>query len=103
MTTVMTPAMKRVADEAAAYTGDPSARLQKAAALIKGGKSVEDAMTAAGYGRGFVAGHAKTFPATLIAAGLLPVDEKKAAAKAAAPAPASPAPAKGAKEVEFVR
>jgi hypothetical protein len=101
MATVMTPAMRRVADEAAAYTGEPSARLQKAAALIKGGKSAEDAMTAAGYGRSFVAGHSKTFAACLIAAGLLPVDEKKAAAKAAAPA--SPAPAQGAKDVEFVR
>ena len=85
MATAITPAQERVAAEKAAYTGEPSARLQKAAALINSGQSVEDAMKAAGYGKRYIAGSAKTFASVLARAGLL--EEKKAKKLTPAPKP----------------
>ena len=89
MALASTPAQDRVAAERAAYTGEPSARLQKAAKLINGGKGVEEAMAEAGYGKRYIAGSASAFPGVLAAAGLL--DEKKAAKLTPAPKPEIPA------------
>lgn len=96
MTTV---AQDKVAAEKAAYTGEPTERQRKAASLINGGKTAEDAMAEAGYGRLFVAGCAKTFPGLLAALGL--ITDKKA--KAVAPAPVVPTISKVVTERETIR
>lgn len=98
MALASTPAQDRVSLDRAAYTGEPTARMKKAAALLSGGASVEAAMEEAGYGRLYIAGSAKTFPGVLVAAGL--IDEKKAAKVTPAAEPAK-APAK--REVETIR
>jgi len=91
MTLATTPAQDRIAAERAAYTGEPTARQKKAAALIASGKDAETALLEAGYGKRFAAGHAKSYAAVLLALGL--IDEKRAAkatpAKTAAIPPAT--------------
>ena len=49
----------------------PTERVRSVAAGIKAGKSVEAAMTDAGYGRRYIAGNAAGFPTLLAKYGLL--------------------------------
>lgn len=83
MATATTRQHEAVVAEKAAYTGEPTARMKAAAAAINAGKSVEVAMREAGYGKGYIAGSAKTFPGVLASVGLL----TEAKAKKASPAP----------------
>lgn len=85
MATALTPQQERIAAEKAEYTGEPSPRLQKAAGLVNSGKTIEEAMTAAGYGKRYIAGSSKTFASVLARAGLL--EEKKAKKLTPAPKP----------------
>lgn len=115
MTIALTEHQAQIALERAAYTGEPTARMKKAAALLSGkasdfkkpealaefkaGHVVAAAMLESGYGRRFVEGNAKSFPAVLVNAGLL----GEAEAETVTPAPAPAAPVKTTKERETIR
>lgn len=52
-------------------TPGPTERMKRCAELVKGGASVAEAMTEAGYGPSFVRGNAASFARQLASAGLL--------------------------------
>jgi len=116
MTISVTERQAQIALERATYTGEPTARMRRAAELIKGatkggyknpeakaeheaGNLVAAAMLEAGYGRLYVEGSAKTFPGVLVNAGLL--DETKAEDLTPEPEPVKPV--KHTKEKETIQ
>ena len=90
MAQAITRQQAQIAAQKEAYTGEPTARQKAAAAAINAGKSVEAAMTEAGYGKRFIVGHAKTFPGVLASCGLLTEAKAKKIAPTPAPAPVAP-------------
>lgn len=116
MTLALTERQERLAADRRTYTGDPSARMTKAAELIKAGKGakfvkaeaaslakggdlIHAALLEAGYGRRYAEHAAATFPGLLVSAGLL---DEAAAAGVTPPAPA-PTPTKTTKERETIQ
>lgn len=90
MTQAITRQQAQIAAEKLTYTGEPTTRQRAAAAAVNAGKSIEDAMTAAGYGKRFIVGHAKSFAGVLASCGLL--TDAKAKKVSPAPVPAAAAP-----------
>lgn len=91
MTQAITRQQAQIAAEREAYTGEPTKRQRAAAAAVNAGKAIEAAMADAGYGKRFIAGHAKTFSGVLASCGLL-TEAKAKKATPPAPVPAAAVP-----------